>query len=281
METTDLSPEEVKLEQERELEKARAAEMDALKEQSRQNELARVRAEAALEERRKVTDNQTQAQPAITEEQWIKAEAETGLTRQQIIAQGQMMDGMLGTKLAPMQKALEEANRKTKDAEEKLARLESRGTASVVETQFYDSNAALRVHKDKVDEFVSLFPESETRDPEKLKVILERAKTYVRGAVGGKVRDQRNGSQGSARLSGGWDQEDNAIDKNETIDYTGLDDKHQRRTVEDIVDDTRNKLSERKDLEKLLKERSTSDGRGVTQDTKSYWDANDLSKRKK
>ena len=249
---------------------AREAERKALEDKARSEELARVRAEAELAGMQRAQDSmRAQQQPVqISEEQWQRAELESGLTRQQIQANAALTKQMIDANLTPLQKALEDAKKEAQEAKDRLSRFEAKGNSSTVEQKFYESNPAYAAHKGDVEEFLGMFPENDRNDPKKLKDILEKAKTYVKGKVGGKMKEK---SGGSARLGG----DDTSSDSSTTeIDYTGLDDAGNRRVIEDVANDVNSRMSD-KEFEAMFKKSSSSDGRGVRFDSEAEFKKGD------
>lgn len=246
------------------IETANAEELEKLRQQARDAELARVRAEAALEESRRAKETPTPVaaqQAAWTEEQWAQAEQQTGMSRQALIASAQIADERAAAKTRAIEDRLKAAEEKAARAEERANRFEqSRGFESQV-NKYIDSKPALRAYKDDMDAFLNKFPESDRKDPEKLKSLLSDAEIYVRGKVGAKMRSTGGGS--SAKL--GSDNFDETGDS-PSLDLSDLDNKHQRRVVEDIFEEVKGKDS--KDLEKML----SSDKTTVRIDSASEWE---------
>lgn len=257
MESTNLLPDEAQ--------KRFEEEKEALSKANHDLEIARIKAEAELDATRRAFESQKAAPQTaqISEEQWQRAEAETGLTRQQIMASSTLAKQIVDQSLTPLQQELEKAKKKAEDAESRAARLEAKTSVSSVEQDFFKSNPAYAAHEKEVREFIEMFPESERSDPKKFKTILEKSKVYVKGLVGGKVRDANRGSDGSARLSGGIDDTEGDTP---SIDYTGLDNVHQRRVIEDVDRDIRDRLTD-KEREVVFKKSMSSDGKGVTWDS--------------
>lgn len=235
--------------------KAAREELESLREKARSEELGRVRAEAELDATKRFsTQPQTMPQAqAWTEEQWQQAETSSGMTRQQLITANTIADERAKAANKAIEERLKAAEDRAARAEEKANKFESsRGYDSQV-NKFIDSKPALRAYKDDVEGFLNKFPEDMKKDPAKLKELMADAEVYVRGKVGGnKMRSSGNGS--SARLGGGneFDEQDSAP----SIDLSDLDDRHQRRVVEDIWEET--KGVDTKDLEKYLSNDKTT-----------------------
>ena len=78
-----------------------------------------------------------------------------------------------------------------------------------------------RYEKD-IKDFLNDYPETDRSNPEKLKKLLEKAETYVKGKVGEKAMRQDN-TQGSARFGGtGTGAGDAGGDEDDKLDTTGL-----------------------------------------------------------
>ena len=261
-------------------EDARRAELQALKDQAEKANLDRARAEGALEATRAAQATQAPAAPAqYTEEQWATLETQTGMSRQALQTSWAISEQAATQKLAPIQKELAEAKKKAEDAERRAADLEARGVTSATETTFYSKHPAFTNYKDKIDEFLSEFPEASRKDPAKLAGLLEKAKTYVKGLAGGAMRNEaRSGSQ---NLGGrGDDILDDGADGGERLDYTGLHEVSERRTVEDLARSSRETMKDRPELSEALKKSMTSDGTTVRFDFEAQFKADDARRRK-
>lgn len=254
-----------------EAEAARKEELDALKEKAHSEELARAKAEGELNALRG-SQQQTQSAPQWSDEQWETEAQKYGTTganlklQAAIQSQNEQKQKSLEAKIAAAEAKAEAAEKRANE----LSRNEG-GKRNL--SDFYESNPQFAGHKKDVEEFVGMFPESDRSDPKKLAVILDKAKTYVKGKVGVSMKN-KTGSEGSARLGGGFNEEPETPE----IDFTGLDDRNLRRDLEEIAYSVQDKLSDKERLERF-KKASSSDGRGVRHDFEAQFKAEE-SRRK-
>ena len=256
----------------------RQEELNTLREKAHQEEIARAKLEGELEATKRATAQTTASAPQqYTEEQWQTLETQTGMTRQALTTSWTLAQQAADQKLAPVQREAEEAKKRAAELEKKIADYESRGVATATETKFYTKNPAYTNYKDKIDEFVNAFPESDRKNPEKLANILDKAKVYVKGLAGGKMRE--DGRQGSQSIGGSEEDAFNDSEE-ERIDFTGLHKVDERRTVSDLHRNSLETMKDRPDLAEALKKSMTADGTTVQFDFEGQFKAEEARKRK-
>lgn len=214
----------------------------AMEKKLRDEEIARARAESALEESRR--HRETPAPQGVTEEQWQTMEAETGQTRQAIQANAKLMAAMVDAQTKPLAERTTAAEKRAQAAEDKASRLESRRSLDTVESSFYEKNAAIKGHKKLVDEFLSAFPDADNVDAKTLEKRLAMASNYVKGQVK-EVRNmpKETGKSSSTRIESS--ETDKNTDEEEIIEFDerGTDNEGQaylmRRVARDIGKDVR------------------------------------------
>jgi hypothetical protein len=239
-----------KEEEDQKAEQERQQELQELRNKAHSDELARVKAEAELEAHRKMVAAPAQVQTqAWTEEQWGAAEQQTGMNRQQILASGQLANQVFETRSKELNDRLKAAEERAARAEDKANRYESKKGFESSVNEFYDVKPEYKSYKKEVNEFLEMFPESDRNDPDKIKKILGKAETYVKGMVGGKMRSQNSGNTGSARLSGGYI--DDNQDEDTQVDFTGLENVGEKRLISDINSEFNSK-EEKGDLDKYM-----------------------------
>lgn len=154
---------------------------EALEAKLRSEEIARAKAEAALEESRR--GRETNSIPTVTEEQWQQMENETGKTRQQIQADAKLQAALVENMTKPLKEELRQTREEAARAKAEAAEIKSRQKLEKVETEFYKKNSALSTHKDLVDEFLNEFPDKDKIDQKTYEKRLSMAAEYVKGKV--------------------------------------------------------------------------------------------------
>lgn len=249
-------------------EKIRASE-----EKLRAAEIARARAEGEAEALRRAPI--TEAKPnAVTEDQWLAMEAETGKTRTQIQADAKLMSAIAEERMAPVRKQASEAEQRAKKAEERAARAEGKHSLSRVEENFYHSNPGFSAHRGDIEAYIAKFPDEMREDPKKYAELLADAKFYVRGKAREDFGSRRRGGERQDREIG-KDRPEALEDSNESdaegIDLSDLDNDGARRLVTSLHQNL-GKLSNRsekrsKETVEQWKKDTTRDGRGVAIDS--------------
>lgn len=269
IENEDLGAEEQTVD---EAEKAREA-LAAAEKARQEAELARARAEgeaAALRSQR--TETAPPAPAQLTEEQWQAAEAEYGISRDQIKANAKLF----GTLAAPLQKAAKDAEERARQAEEKLSKLEHRTKAEKslyeIESKFYAENPSLVGYKGDIGEFLRDYPEEMRNDPQKLPELLKKAQVYVRGKAGSRVDSRRRGERSERRTEDVVDDVVNTEDARvEDVDMNKLMSEMDNdgskllvaRLARDPGDLSRKDPEDRKALESLYKSAERKQDNGV------------------
>lgn len=177
----------------------------ALEARLKTEELARARAESALEESRRSvssrSNDQQQIQPTVSDDQWRQMEEQTGLTRQQIQANAQIMNALTDAKVKPLTERAERAEQEFAKAKAEIESVKSRRSLDSVEASFYDKNPLLKNHRKDVDEFLSEFPDNDKVDAKTLEKRLVLAQDVVRGRIKS-MRDTGRGEYRSNRIEG-------------------------------------------------------------------------------
>lgn len=274
------TPEEIaaeKAEQER-LEQEKI-EKDLADRDAREKELAdakeaRIKAEAQLEVFK--TMQQTKVENAgptqLSAEQWTQFEEQTGMTKQQLMA----MDA-IGRQHADAAK--KDFDAKVRQAEERAARAEQelngfkneRGTDSA-KRKFYADKPALARYETEINDFLADFPAEMKSDPEKLKGLLVKAETYIKGKLGDKFM-RGNDTKGSARFNRGGDDYKDGDDAEETtVDTSGLPGQS-KRLVENLHSSTKDREADWK---------KNYDGQGIKLSNRDEFEAakNDMRTRR-
>lgn len=252
--------------------------LDDARQAEREAQIAKAKAEGELEALRKLQaqPSSTAAQATISEEQWKSMEEESGLTRQQIIASSKLTTGIVGPMIASLKDELKKANDRAESAEREVSKdRTSRGVERTKE-QFFKDKPAYSAYRKEVDEFLEMFPEADRSDPAKMKAILGKAETFVKGLAGGKMRTQSEGNQSSVRLGGG-SAGGNDSQTEEELDLTGLETKGQRLFVAELHEEFRSDPENAKVLDRY----KTSDGLGVAYDGADEFKAADAEMRKR
>lgn len=258
-------------------ESSRVAEQErvaALEAKARAEELRAAKAEAALDEARRVKPQETtNSQPQITEEQWQQAETRTGKTRDQIIADANLQQGMINSALKPVLDEVKSAREEARAAKAETASIKARRGLDTVESDFYEKNPALKGHKKDVDDFLATYPDNGSVDGETLKKRLAVAQDVVKGRVKDNMNTRKR-TNGSARLetSRADPFEDESEDEEGSFDPTGLDgQKGARYLMEGVAANPGGRLSRGEDTVKEFKKFRDSEGRGVVIDDSDEW----------
>lgn len=258
-------------------EAARVAEQEriaALEKSARENELKAARAEAALDEARRVKTPETiSTPPVITEDQWVAAEQRTGKTRDQIIADANLQQGMINSALKPVLDEVKSAREEAKQAKAETAAIKARRGLDSVEADFYEKNPALKGHKGSVDEFLASYPDNGSVDAETLKRRLAIAQDFVKGRVKDNMKDKKK-SNGSQRLETSRVDplEDDADSETEgEFDPRGLDNVGSRHLMESVHARPGGRLERGEETVKEYKKFRDSEDRGVVIDDSDEW----------
>lgn len=257
-------------------EQDRIAERDrvkAIEDKARELELKAARAEAALDEARRAKPSENaNSQPVITEEQWAQAEQRTGKTRDQIIADANIQQGMITSALKPVLDEVKSAREEAKQAKAEAAALKARKGLESVESEFYESNPALKGHKKSVDEFLATYPDNGSVDGETLRKRLAIAQDFVKGRVKENMKDKRK-STGSQRLESRPDPfEDESGDGEESsFDSRGLDNAGSRLLMEGVHARPGGRLTRGEETLKDFKRMRDPEGHGVVIDDSDEW----------
>ena len=264
-EQTDEEKESARLESEA----ARTRAIEEANEKARQAELEKAKLEGELNAL-KGQKSEPQVVPQWTDDQWEAEGAKIGMTGAQAKASVAIAQNASAQTAATLEKRIAAAEERARKAEERAAGLETRSGSKEFMSEFFSSNPQFAGHKKDIGEFVEMFPESDRNDPEKLKTILEKAKTYVRGKVG----TVKTGNAGSAKLGGGVEEEETE----EQVNFAGLDDKSLRSGLGTIAEELKEKLADKERAERLKKAES-SDGRGVRYDFEAEFKAEEARRK--
>lgn len=243
----------------------------ALEKQARDNELKAARAEAALDEARRFKNPEpSNTQPQISEQQWQEAEAKTGKTRDQIIADANLQQGMINSALKPVLDEVKSAREEARSAKAETAAIKARKGLDSVESDFYEKNPALKGHKKDVDEFLATYPDAESVDGETLRKRLAVAQDVVKGRVKETMSNRRRDNRGSERLEQGRP-DPLAEEGDEEFDPRGLDNQGSRILMENVHRKPGGRLSREEDTVSDYKKFRDSEGRGVVIDDSDEW----------
>jgi len=221
-----------------EAETRRQAEVDAANDKARQAEEARIRAEAERDAVKELANQARAGQGAgWSEEQWQQFTEKTGLSRDAVLATGQMAQELVAKATKELDERVKKAEERAARAEERAGRLESTRTEDSVKADFLRGRPNLQRYQKDVDDFLADFPAEIKQDPVKLKGLLEKAELYVKGKVGDKL--MRTGPAGSTRGGASFDRgSEDHPDAGEgdelEPDVSGLD-RHQADLVRSIV----------------------------------------------
>lgn len=260
-------------EKENAAEASRLSREKALEDKSRADELRAAKAEAALEESRRRGPD-ANSQPVITEEQWRQAEERTGKTRDQIIADANLQQGMISSALKPVLDEVRSAREEARAAKEETARIKARKGLDSIESDFYKNNRALEGHKGAVQDVLDSYPDKDSVDPETYKKRLELARDVVKGRVKETMTTRRRTETGSARLDGGDREERVNSDDEESdqLDPRGLPNKGARVLMEGVLERPGGRLTRGEDTHKDYKRFRDEEGRGVRIDDSDEWE---------
>lgn len=185
---------------------------EALSKKLRDEEIARARAESALEESRRVRDTPAPQPQNVTEDQWVQMESETGQTRQQIQANAKLFHALTDAKVKPLADRADAAERRAAKAEDEVNQFKTRRTLDSVENSFYDKNPALKGHRKMVDEFLAEFPDADKVDSKTYEKRLGLAADYVKGKVK-ETRTVNRDTTRSNRVETGADEQEEVIEE--------------------------------------------------------------------
>lgn len=262
-------------EKEQEAVDAEAQRVSDLEEKSRQNELKAAKAEAALDEaRRRPEVTNSNVAPQISEEQWQAAEQRTGKTRDQIIADANLQQGMINSALKPVLDEVKSAREEARAAKEETAKIKARKGLDSVESDFYKKNPALEGHKGAVQDFLDTYPDKDSVDGDTYKKRLELARDVVKGRVKENMNTRRR-TEGSSRIEGG-DQDDHDSrgtedEESDRLDPRGLPNKGARLLMESVMEKPGGRLNRGEDTIKDFKKFRDDEGRGVQIDDSDEW----------
>jgi hypothetical protein len=246
-------------------EDSRAAREKELEERAHKLELEKARAESALDEARRVREVQTAPAPVvISEEQWQKMESETGMSRNGIQANAQIMKALLENEVRPLSQRASAAEERAKVAEERASKVESRRELDKVEQSFYKKNSVLESHKSDVESFLAEFPE--TTDPKVYEKRLSLAADYVRGKVKTLRSDNRRGEFSSRQVESN-DENDNDREFDGRFDPRGIGGNQGAINLMENVISSYGRGVRHPDSIKKVKEWADDEGRGVSIDS--------------
>ena len=257
----EKTPEELEKEAQEQAaeEKARLAQEAQDKALKEANE-AKIKAEAQLEVFKQMQQTQHN-QPAqqLTEEQWKDFEEKTGMTKQQLMAMDAIGKQHAEYVSKEFDSKVKRAEERASKAEERLKSFETERSSETVKKKFYLEKPALSRYESDINDFLSDYPAEMKSDPEKLKGLLVKAETFIRGKIGDRYM-RGNDTKGSARFTGGSNNETND-EEDESIDVEGLPE-GSKRLVERI----------RPSKEKVEDFKKNYDGEGVKIHSKNEWD---------
>ena len=242
----------------------REKELEELREKAREAELKAARSEAALEEQRRIRENApapAAQQPAqISEEAWQKMETESGQTRQQLQSTWAISSEAARLQSEPLKAELKAAREEAAKASRELENYRKGSNQERILEKFYKDNPAYAAYRKDVDDFIADYPEEVRNDPEKLAKITERAKVFVRGKVGEKVKPNSEGSFSSGRLGGGssFDQVEGEDDE-DAVNLNGVENEAERRGIITVAE----RFKANKPGKELYKKHAMADGSGV------------------
>lgn len=247
-------------------ESQRRQELEDARQKAHEADVARAKAEGEAAALRSQGQGQQQQQQAWTEEQWAAEAARREMTVPQLKSQVEIAKGIADISLAPLKSELEEARKAAREAKEESARLKSGKASEDARRQFYKENPAYSRHQEKVEEFLSAFPDAETAAPEVLKKRLDMAKNYVKGQVKEKFPVERqDGRTGSGRLEFNEREEHRGRhgeeEEPEEFDATGIENEGGADLMRRVHRGFGKDVSE--ETMKAWKSGQTSDGKGV------------------
>ncbi len=247
-------------------ETARQEELETARREKHDSDLARAKAEGEAEAlRRGITAQPTGPQP-LTEAQWQVLEQQNpGRSREDIMGEARRMAEMADARMQPMLGRLEQAEKEAREAKEEARKLKGRKTLDSVQDQFFKDNVGFAGHRDKVDEFLSAFPDAEEIGPDVLKKRLDMARDYVKGRVKEKITMGRQGNEsGSGRME--LDEENDrrrGRDEDQPFNPSGTGNDGARRLMESVHSSFGNEVSDPESVEVWKKSRDEED-RGVS-----------------
>jgi hypothetical protein len=132
-----------------------------------------------------------QAQQSWTEEQWQEFTEKTGMTKEQLM----VIDNIFKIKEQEWEKKLKETENKALEAHKKLEEFEKKSNYEKEIYNYFKSKPAFLRYEKDIQDFLNDYPEEVKKDPVKLKSLLAKAETYVKGKVGDKMTDKSYSSQ--------------------------------------------------------------------------------------
>lgn len=282
VERTDIEGEETDDQKEaREREEARDAELAQARKETEDAKLAAARAEGEAEAMRRGIKTEVPAPAEISESQWTQMESESGLTRQQIQANAKLTGALMQSLTKPLAERAEAAEKAANEAREETRKLRSGKTLEKAEKEFYEKNPGLSAHRGDIEEFMSDYPDAIKEDPKKYAVLLEKAKTFVRGKAREDLSLRRTGKTSASTNTertefdervGGTTSDDNELDTSD-LDNEGaksLVARLHKNPGPDYLRADQTPLSELP-IEEAFKKSERPDKRGVSIDESAEW----------
>lgn len=130
------------------------------------------------------TQSQVQnQQPVWTEEQWREFEEKTGFTKEQLLVMDNLTKLKVDEVVRQMEEKIKQAEEKALQAEKKLKEIETHKTLDNSIDEYFKNKPSFLRYKDKIKDFIKDYSEEVLNNPDKLKSVLQKAETYVKGYV--------------------------------------------------------------------------------------------------
>lgn len=181
------------------IESERQAELEAAREEAKQSAIKAAKAEGEAEAFRRGL-SQNQPAPQWNDEQWENEAQKHGMSGSQLKASVMVSKSVFDAAAKPLREEAEAARREAQEAREETRRIREGKSADKLKQDFYDKNAALRLHSKEVDEFLSTYPDADNVNGDALKKRLELAAKYVKGSVKENMRTSKPSESGSMRM---------------------------------------------------------------------------------
>ena len=243
---------------------AQQARETELEEQAREAERAQIRAEAERDTIKGFLDRTKDAKPEAahwTEEQWAAWTEKNGFTKDQAGAIAGIAEGLANQKLESFNQRSKEQEEKSKKLEDRLEQADFEKSVDKGVRSFLDKNKGLERFRSEIDDFLNDYSKDQLKEPKTLERLLEKSLVYIKGKVGGPMR--QNVSEGQ-RFGGGSSGESSVDNVDEQIyDWSGLT-PPQKEFAKTLVHS--------KEELKVVEKHKSSMFNGVEMDGKEQWD---------
>ena len=256
MELTEEQTRKMELEEQ----KAREAELE---EQAREAEKAQIRAETERDVIKGFLDKTKDAKPEAThwtEEQWAAWTEKNGFTKDQAGAIAGIAESLANQKLESFTQRSKEQEEKSRKLEERLEQSDFEKSIDRGIRSFIDKNKGLERFRSEIEDFLKDYSKDQLREPKTLERLLEKSQVYIKGKVGGTMKQNINEGQ---RLGSGSSVEPSSDEVEQVYDFSGLTPAQR--------DFTKTLIHSKADL-KVVEDNKSSMFNGIEMDGQKDWD---------